>query len=83
MHEVYCQQHDLSITTFKKYFYRHRGHSKPCKTSGPERFAPVTLSQVIGEEVKPYEILFPGGILLKIPGTKSLADIMKSLRGYV
>lgn len=79
-HEEYCQQNCLSLKSFKKHLWRNQ-RKKMLKASAAESFIPVALSQSLVQETKHYEMQFPCGVLLKIPVSVSLANIIKLLKG--
>ena len=74
---VYCVEQGLSVKIFKKYEWRRRREATLLKR---EPFIPVTLMDDAPMKVDdPYEIVFARGIIVRVPASRSLSEIVSAL----
>jgi len=77
--QEYCEQHGLSLKGFKHHEWL--GRRKQTQSSG--NFALVNVVNEPVREVSHYELVFPRGVLLRVPATSSLCALLKSLECYL
>ena len=75
----YCAEHGLSLKRFKHHDWLERRKQK--QTLG--HFALVKVVSEPVTEVWHYEIIFPRGVILRVPTLNSLPAILKSLECYL
>lgn len=75
----YCAQHGLLLKSFKQHDWLERRKQK--QTSGD-----FALVKVVSEPiaiVSHYELVFPRGVLLKVPTSSSLPALLTLLEVYL
>lgn len=84
----YCTENSLSLSSFRgqlSIFQKSRlkGGEREASQEVASKFVPV---KVISPPVSPssgYEIIFPSGIIIKLPLLESLSVLIKSLEVYL
>lgn len=66
--QIFCQEHDLSYTTFYYWLRRYRRQVEESS------FLPIEISSL-----SHIEIRYPGGIILQLPSTTKLATLKQLL----
>lgn len=88
----YCAEHEVAENTLRMQAYRQRYRTQQIQephtqtrnhhqSSVPSNFVPIKISPTVAHEA--YEVRFPSGVLIKIPGQESLSSLLKSLEQYL
>ena len=80
MKQDYCIAHNLSFDAFKKPYTKYKQATRKTQQS-PGHFIPVQLTDITKPQA--IELIFPGGLLIKIPPSLSLHSVFKSLKIYL
>ena len=75
----YCAAHGLSLRGLKQHDWLERRKQKQT----PGHFALVKVVSEPMEGVSHYEIVFPRGVTLRVPTSRSLPEVLKSLECYL
>lgn len=79
--QAYCIAHNISFEAFKKQYSVRNKESKKIVEKSPCAFVPVQLSNEPITQV--IELIFPSGVLIKIPSSLPLPSVIKSVKNYL